>query len=313
MAVKVNCLIVTFNRLELLKECIAAVQAQTYPVHKIIVINNASSDGTKEYLDALPSGIFVPVHLERNTGGAGGFNAGLKESCRIGADWTWCMDDDTIPCPDALEKMIQSLQSSEGKGKVNGKFGFLCSTVLFTDGSPHKMNNFSPCDMQDYKYNHFMGDGILLMREASFVSCLIRYDAIAKCGFPIADFFIWADDVEYTRRITKAGFLGGVVPASFVVHKTKVNYTTSLVTVTPDLLWRFYYDKRNIMYLRKKEWDLLRFLFHFPFFLYQNCRDCLKRKDNRMRLLFIVLRGIFAGLFFNPRIETLMPPEAAEP
>jgi GT2 family glycosyltransferase len=298
MNVKINCLIVTFNRLALLKECVAAVQAQTYPLNKIIVINNASTDGTKEYLDALPPDRFLSVHHEKNTGGAGGFNAGLKESYRTGADWTWCMDDDTVPSPDALQKLMES-------SACGGKFGFLCSTVLFTDGAPHMMNNFTPDDAHDYKYNHFLKNNVLLLRQASFVSCLIRHDAVQKCGFPISDFFIWSDDVEYTKRITKSGFLGGVVITSFVVHKTKTNYTSSLETADPGIFWRFYYDKRNLVYILKKDYGAFRFCIRYLSFLFKNCRECLARKDHRIRLLFIVIRAVIAGLFFAPRVETV--------
>jgi GT2 family glycosyltransferase len=306
MNAKINCLIVTFNRLPLLRECVAAVQAQTYPINKIIVIDNASTDGTKEYLDGLPPDRFLSARLAKNTGGAGGFNAGLKESYRTGADWTWCMDDDTVPSPDALEKLA-------GSSAGGGEFGFLCSVVLFTDGTPHRMNNCEPKNTDAYRYNHFLNRDILLLQGASFVSCLIRHDAIQKCGFPISDFFIWADDAEYTNRIIKSGFLGGVVTTSFVVHKTKTNYTSSLETADPGIFQRFYYGRRNAVYVLKKCYGLPEFCLRYLYYLFMNCRGCLRRKDHRIRLLLIVIRAIAAGLFFNPRVETVDSPPPPPP
>ena len=78
---KVNCVIVTYNRLALLKECLAAIEKQTYPIHKVIVIDNCSTDGTKEYLKAYavrPQ--FQVIRTEQNIGGAGGFSLGVKTS-----------------------------------------------------------------------------------------------------------------------------------------------------------------------------------------------------------------------------------------
>ena len=49
---KVNCVVVTYNRLALLRECLAAIEKQTYPIHKVIVIDNCSTDGTEDFLKA---------------------------------------------------------------------------------------------------------------------------------------------------------------------------------------------------------------------------------------------------------------------
>ena len=51
MKYSVNAVVVTCNRCELLKQAIDALLNQTYPLNKIVIINNASTDGTKEYLD----------------------------------------------------------------------------------------------------------------------------------------------------------------------------------------------------------------------------------------------------------------------
>ena len=101
---KVNCVVVTYNRLALLRECLAAIEKQTYPIHKVIVIDNCSTDGTEDFLKAYavrPQ--FQVIRTEQNIGGAGGFSLGVKTSALGGGDYTWMMDDDTIPSPEALE------------------------------------------------------------------------------------------------------------------------------------------------------------------------------------------------------------------
>ena len=85
---KIYAVIVTFNRLALLKRSIEAVRAQTRTPDSIIVVNNCSTDGTAEYLDGLAAaGAVVHLPLPRNVGGAGGFKAGLKYAVEDGCDW----------------------------------------------------------------------------------------------------------------------------------------------------------------------------------------------------------------------------------
>ena len=80
MSKKVDCVVVTYNRLSLLKECLEALLNQEYLLNKIYVINNNSTDGTKEYLKHFSekNSVIKPVNLRKNIGGAGGFNIGLK-------------------------------------------------------------------------------------------------------------------------------------------------------------------------------------------------------------------------------------------
>jgi GT2 family glycosyltransferase len=295
---RVNAVIVTYNRLALLQECVEAVLLQTFPPGKIIIVNNASTDGTKDYLATLPSSQFVVINQEKNTGGAGGFNTGMKKSVEIGADWTWLMDDDTIPNADALEKLM--LRSS-----IVPNTGFMCSRVLWTDGSAHKMNICGHENLiHDVPMSEYLDEGIILCRNSSFVSCLIKQQAIETVGFPIMDFFIWADDFEYTLRIFRAGFFGAFVIDSIAIHKTKKNYISSLKNASPDLFWRFFYDERNKVYIiREGKSFSLKYIYKYLKMFYQDTGECLKNRNGRFRLLFIVLKGLFAGIFFYPKVE----------
>nr|MDQ5807787.1 glycosyltransferase [Actinomycetota bacterium] len=97
--------IVTRDRLALLEQCLEAVRAQARRPDRVLVVDNASSDGTAAWL-AEQDDVEV-LRLEENVGGAGGFHAGLERAHREGAEWMWLMDDDTIPRPDALEALLR--------------------------------------------------------------------------------------------------------------------------------------------------------------------------------------------------------------
>ena len=104
----VDCVVVTYNRLDLLKECIHAIEKQTYPVNNFFIIDNCSTDNTWDYLKSIKRANIVPIRLRKNLGGAGGFNMGLKAFMnRSNSDYVWIMDDDTIPSFSALENLMK--------------------------------------------------------------------------------------------------------------------------------------------------------------------------------------------------------------
>ncbi|MGI8710741.1 MAG: glycosyltransferase, partial [Acidimicrobiales bacterium] len=129
--VSIGAVVVTRNRLTLLQECVAALRAQTRVPDEIIIIDNASDDGTRQWLATQND---LTVILQGNVGGAGGFHRGIKEAHARGHDWFWCMDDDTIAQPETLERLCAAPPFRDPRT------GFLGSLVQWTDGSIHKMN-----------------------------------------------------------------------------------------------------------------------------------------------------------------------------
>ena len=105
---RVTAVVVTYNRLKLLKECIEALLAQTYPEMDILVVNNNSTDGTQEYLDELTgkNKKVKNLSLPENIGGSGGFYEGMKCAIKDNPDWLWIMDDDTIPEKDCVMQLL---------------------------------------------------------------------------------------------------------------------------------------------------------------------------------------------------------------
>ncbi|WP_295266446.1 glycosyltransferase, partial [Veillonella sp.] len=90
-------IVVTYNRLELLKECIQALQSQSLALD-ILVVDNNSNDGTRGYIEklALTNKNIIYKNTGENLGGAGGFNFGLKIAAKMDYEYVWIMDDDCI-------------------------------------------------------------------------------------------------------------------------------------------------------------------------------------------------------------------------
>lgn len=246
-ALRVCAVVVTFNRCELLRECLAALQQQTRKVDEILVVDNASSDGTLEMLQRDFSDVRV-LALEKNTGGAGGFHEGAKRAFEDGFDWLWLMDDDGKPAPDCLETLLSKSQPNAVIIPVQRGHGGRSHGVL---GWRH--GKYIDIDMAAAKASRRIDYQLLF----TFVGPLISRSIIEKVGLPNPDFFIWFDDFEYAFRIKKqmrkAKFI--VVPEAKFFHEPGISWrevkllglgkTKSRRTFAT---WRAYYMARNSFY-----------------------------------------------------------------
>jgi GT2 family glycosyltransferase len=233
--------VVTRDRLALLKQCVEALRGQTRPPDRILVLDNASSDGTAEWL-AAQDGVET-LRLEENGGGAGGFHAGLERAHAEGAEWVWLMDDDTIPRPGALEALLRPETDAILRASV----------AVWKDGRLHPMN---VPGLERDRIEPLVAaapERVLPLRTATFVSLLVHREAVKRFGLPEARYFIWSDDIEYTARVTRGGGSAVLVPDSVVEHRTAKPYTA--VTSAGE---RFYYHARNTLYMvRGRSWSPL--------------------------------------------------------
>jgi GT2 family glycosyltransferase len=238
---RVVTVVVAYNRRDLLLECLDALAAQTRPVDVIVVVDNASTDGTSRSLSERnepqePS--LDIVTLTKNTGGAGGFAAGMQRALdEHSPDLVWLMDDDTVPTPTALAELLAVKNAEPG-------LVILGSKAIWTDGSEHPMNTpRTRIGASSGSKARAASHGAIPVRSSSFVSMLIDAAATREYGLPIADYFIWNDDFEYSTRLLRSGE-GWYVPASVVVHKTK-----ALGSSDADPGERFYFEVRNKLWL----------------------------------------------------------------
>lgn len=285
--------VVTYNRKELLKESINALIHQNYQNCRILVIDNNSTDGTREYIDELVDDKkVIYVNTGSNLGGAGGFNYGIRKAAEIGADFVWVMDDDCIVHKHTLDNFIIADK------KINKEYGFLSSRVLWKDGAVCTMNvqrKTLTKNVEDFNTS------IVPVTMASFVSLFIPMERVHEFGLPIKDFFIWTDDWEYTRRLSRY-YPCYLVNKSVVTHKSANNIGASIETDTDDRLDRYNYLYRNDMYLYRREgikgigYEIPRLTAHIIRVLKSDC-------NKKMTRIKIIIKATLKGIRFNPDIE----------
>lgn len=297
---KTGCVVVTYNRLKLLKSNINALERQTYKLSKIYIVNNNSTDGTGEYLKQYSDNpLFEIINLDLNIGGAGGFATGIKHAVQDHCQWVWVMDDDTIPTANALLQLMTAT-------KLKSDIGFVCSKVVWTDGKPHVMNQAHIINYPKEPFNTYSTPETpaFLIESATFVSTLINADAIIKVGLPIKEFFIWADDIEYTQRITQNGFSAFYVDNSIVVHHTTENYAPKIDSAPVSVAWKFYYQARNLTFMKSRHKNKVSLFFSTINMYRSYVRQINKRPRNERHVLKKnVLKGCIDGLSFKPEIE----------
>jgi GT2 family glycosyltransferase len=234
-------IVVTHNRKELLRECLGALAAQERRLERVLVVDNASSDGTTEMLEREFPEVDV-LALPTNEGGAGGFHEGMKRAHAAGADWLWLMDDDTIPAPGALAELLTAQERLEPGSPPP----LLASKVVWRDGRIHPMNAPWPERIRVERAIDGAERGLVPLRYATFVSLLIHRSVVDRLGLPLKNFFMWSDDVEYTSRAVAAGDRAYLVPTSVALHKTAKPHTA--LSAPPD---RFYLHVRNTLFITR--------------------------------------------------------------
>lgn len=293
MTTSITTVIVTYNRKALLMRCLAAVAGQTRKPEKILIVDNASTDGTRELLQSeswlAHEGVEL-LALSDNTGGAGGFSAGLKHATETGADWVWMMDDDAEPHLDALEHLINRTLIPENLYGSVAVFSDKLSWPMmpFGGGKSDSIDTLSKLSAElDVQFIPFLG-------------ILVSTGMVRRIGLPDAGFFLAADDVEYCLRARKAGAKILMCGDSRITHPASERYRLWLpgrdfhsLKLTP---WKRYYDVRNRLLVAKRHYGLAFWYSTIPG-SFLRLIATLWHEGNRWQQIRAFTAGMFDGLF----------------
>ena len=285
--------VVTYNRLSKLKKAICSYEEQTMKFAYLIVVNNCSTDETRDFLDAWvseDSDKFQKqvIHTKENIGGSGGFYLGQKRAIELGTDWVFVADDDAYADMDMVEQFYTFISQHD-----MSNISAICAAVLNMDRSfclYHRGNYIIrrgirfdriSSTIEDFQKDFFPNNYI------TYVGTFLSRWALEKVGLCNKDYFIYYDDTEHGIRLSRIGKIY-CVPAIKIMHEAGISSIADDIVVS----WRDYYGVRNSNHM------LLR---HYPICYLNNWRsflqDILFRKIKNMEYARLICVAMIDALF----------------
>lgn len=244
---KIGAVVVTYNRLELLKECLQTFINQTRKPDYLIIVNNASTDGTEDYLndwDKKNKQVInsIVINSNTNSGGSGGFYTGMKKAMELNVDWLWVSDDDAMLEDNIFSEMEKYIKTSNLDLSA-------VSTSVINNGQidfdhRHRKTNqfirykFKPVPESEYKKNVFEIDAF------SYVGTMMNVQKLKKVGLVNKGFFLWHDDKEHSWRLSEVGKL-------VCLPNLKVHHDVERIRYT-EVSWKYFYGYRNDLLMLKQ-------------------------------------------------------------
>lgn len=328
--IKIAVVIVTYNREKLLLECLNALSRQTRLPDCIYVFDNASTDGTHDLfvekfsvdgfsrpgleqpeqddLESYPCRFPAGLNNESvfgyylrsrvNIGGAGGFHEAIKLANQAGFNWVFVMDDDAEPVPNTFQILESFLEQHSADEKISA---LACKKVDHM-GNIEKIHRgyFCPFRLKTIPLSRkkYSNDKVEI-DYASFVGLFINIEAVKLAGYPLKNFFIYFDDVEYCLRLQKFGAIY-LVPASVIVHKDKINLQSgaNIKNIPVNEFWKRYFGIRNLTYFVQLNFNV-RTMKSFLFIFFPRAIKMVVTQSNIKIKLCLLWKGWKDGLHGN--------------
>jgi rhamnopyranosyl-N-acetylglucosaminyl-diphospho-decaprenol beta-1,3/1,4-galactofuranosyltransferase len=295
---RIVAVVVTFNRLSLLQRLVTRLR-ETEGLAEVLVVDNASTDGTREWLATQPSPV-VAMSLDTNRGGAGGFHVGLRAAIEGqshgGADLVWLMDDDGVPEPDCLKVLLD-----------HDGYDFWGPAVLAEQDPsrlcfPIRLPGRATVVHEMSEVEAAACDGVIPDVVIPFNGVLVTRELVERIGTPREEFFIWGDDVEYLWRARKAGARTATVVAARFLHPatddlgTPMAFGRTTYNHSPSDLKHYCMARNNLVNLRDyRGWPAALAFVAKTVWFYAFTRPDLGRLRLSARAMYAGLRGDFTG------------------
>lgn len=253
--------LVTYNRKQLLKELLYSLTRQTYPISTIVIVDNASTDGTAQYLvddgiiEKAETGkiscnewndIQIKYYLNsQNAGGSGGFEKAFTIANNISSDYIWAMDDDVEPEDDCLEILMRSITD-------HSKVCVPCrNDERWTDNIITKYNLSNPFLYNLEKIKTIVDSKTITAPEVEIADMplegpLIDSKLCRNVGVPNSEYFIMFDDTDFAYRLSQFTTIKYIRGAR--LHRKLATNNSKKTEWT----WKEYYLLRNSFYFDKK-------------------------------------------------------------
>ncbi|MEK7263729.1 MAG: glycosyltransferase family 2 protein [Bacteroidota bacterium] len=204
-------------------ECLHALRNITYTNYKIIVVDNASTDGSVEAIRAEFSDAEIIVNNE-NLRYAGGNNVGIKYALQNGADYVLLLNNDTIVEKKFLAELVQRAENDKRVGIAGSKIYYYGdkNRLWYAGGIIEwKKGWISHRGIRELDTQQYNMDS-----ETDYITgccMLVRRNVIEQIGILDEAYFIYGEDADWCMRVKNANFRLMYIPSSVVWHKVSVS------------------------------------------------------------------------------------------
>ncbi len=280
-------------------ECVESCLNLAYANSSILIVDNASSDGSEVILRERFPDIDI-IQTGKNLGYAGGNNVGIRYALENGAAYVWLLNNDTVVHPAALDEMVRVAELDTKTGMLGPKIllhsrpeylNCIGSTINLITGQP------SLIGLGEKDDGRF--DEIKEMDTLSGCSLLVSKDVVDAVGLLDEKFFLFYEETDWILRAKRAGYRMLYVPGARIWHKVSASVGGHQ---SPMML---YYMTRNNPLLMRQNVGVLTFLRFIAIYL---CLVIPKKiinvlvfnKDKRYQKVTAILNGLrhyFSGRF----------------
>ena len=287
---KVSIAIPTYNRKRDVLECLESLQKLSYPNYEIIVVDNASTDGTAEAIRQRFPGVKL-IRSDRNLGVTGGRNLGIKHS---NGEYIFFLDHDTIVDKNVLSELVAVMRD-------DGKIGLAGPIVYYYDDPKRLWAAGASVNLITGKVSFNAASqidngqlGKLMEVQVLPTAFLVRVEVIDRIGLFDDTYFATYEDTDFSFRIREAGYKVVCISTAKVWHKVPLNKRESVAAV----LRRAYFVARNRIIFMKKHSPKADFIIFLTFFMpvYTIYYTLLALKYFQPRYAVNYWRGVLVGL-----------------
>jgi len=253
----ISIVIVNYNGKRFLSDCLNSIFCQTYFSFEVIMVDNASRDGSVEYVQEIFPDVKI-VSQSTNVGFAGGTNAGIRQA---EGEFILTLNNDTILTPNFIDELARPM--------VSDPFVGICaSKMIFPDG---RINSTAICiSRSGAAWDRGSGEpdkGQYDIQEEVFGACagaaLYRSSLLEEIGLFDEDFFLYMEDVDLAFRARLSGWKCVYVPTARVIHiHGGTSKTGSDLSV--------YYGNRNLLWYVVKDFPRRTLLIFIPWIIGRN-------------------------------------------
>lgn len=218
---KIAVVIVNYNGINFLEPLFQSLDKQAYPrdKYRIIVVDNASTDGSLEWLRNSPLDIEF-IENKENFGFARGNNIGIKDAIERGADYVYLLNQDTEVSPDFLIHAIKAIESNSRVGSAQSLLLLHPEINLInSDGNIIHYLGFGYCGNYREGVEKATAGVFKKIAYGSGAGILYKTEALQKVGLFDKDLFMYHEDLDLGWRLRMAGYENILATRSVVYHK----------------------------------------------------------------------------------------------